>query len=168
MDKWKNIQLSKEEEEAVTLVVDEVYGEEIFQRILAGKLWTDNNFNARAFMTTIISAWKLKKSYRTQEMSKNLFLFIFATRTQRGMEYVLRSGPWSFDRNLLILSHVFGEEQSSDLNMHYGVFWVMIYDLLMMLRSETMARKLGGILGTFEELDQKEAHRNNRWISNNL
>lgn len=60
MDKWENIQLSKEEEKGVTTVVEEVCGEEIFQRTLAGKLWTDNNFNTRAFTSTMISVWKLK------------------------------------------------------------------------------------------------------------
>lgn len=47
MDKWKNAPLSKEEEESVTIAVDEVCGEEIFQHTLVGKLWTDNNFNSR-------------------------------------------------------------------------------------------------------------------------
>lgn len=33
-----------------------------------------------------------------------------------------------------------------------------------MLRSEIMARKLGGILRTFEEMDQKEARMNGRFL----
>lgn len=53
-----------------------------------------------------------------------------------------------------------GEEQPSDLNMHYDTFWIHIYELPLMLRSEAMEKKLGGILGMFGELDRKEAHRN--------
>lgn len=53
---------------------------------------------------------------------------------------------------------VSGEEQPSNLNMHYGVFWVRIYDLSLMLRSEMMAHKIRKILGTFEEMDMKEGH----------
>ncbi|XP_058761605.1 uncharacterized protein LOC131634999 [Vicia villosa] len=162
MDKWKNISLSKEEEEGITAEVEEVSGEEVFQRTLAVKLWTENSFNSRAFTNTMIGAWKLKHLVESQELSRNLFLFRFASK--RDLEGVLRNGPWSFDRNLLVLARVSGEEQPSNLNMHFGVFWVRVYDLPLMLRSEAMARKLGGILGTFEEMDLREAHRNGRFL----
>ncbi|XP_058749288.1 uncharacterized protein LOC131622280 [Vicia villosa] len=162
MENWKNIPLSKEEEEGVTAAEDEVSGDEIFQRTLAGKLWTDSNFNSRAFISTMISAWKLKNPVESQELNKNLFLFRFATK--RDLETVLRNGPWSFDRNLLVLVRISGEEQPSALNMHFGVFWVRIYELPLILRTEAMAKKIGGIIGTFEEMDQKEAHKNGRFL----
>ncbi|XP_058777199.1 uncharacterized protein LOC131651559 [Vicia villosa] len=158
MDKWKSVSFSKEEEEGITAEVEEVCEGEIFQRTLAGRLWTDNSFNSKAFTNTMVGAWKLKNPIEVQELNKNLFLFRFATR--RDLENILKNGPWSFDRNLLVLSRITGEEQHPDLNMHYGTFWVRIYELPLMLRSEAMAKKLGGILGEFEELDTKEAHRN--------
>lgn len=46
------------------------------------------------------------------------------------------------------------------LNMHYGVFWVRIYELPLMLISEAMEKKIEGIIEVSEEIDQKEAHRN--------
>lgn len=60
--------------------------------------------------------------------------------------------------NLLVLDMVSSEEQPSNLNMNYGVFWVRIYDLSLMLRSKMMAHKIRKILGTFEEMDMKEGH----------
>lgn len=98
----------------------------------------------------------------TQELSKNLFLFYFATK--RDVEGVLCNGPWSFYRNPLVLDKVSREEQPLDLNMHYNVFWVRIYEIPLMLRSKAMARKLGGILGKFKEMDQKKAHKNGRFL----
>lgn len=77
---------------------------------------------------------------------------------------MLQNGPWSFDRNMLILTHISGEEQPSALNMHYGVLWIRIYELPLMLKTEVMARKLGGILGTLEEVDQKDAHRKESFL----
>lgn len=47
------------------MAVEEVSGEEIFQRTLAGKLWTDKNFNARAFTHTIVRGWELKNPMET-------------------------------------------------------------------------------------------------------
>lgn len=151
MDRWKNIPLSKEEEEGVTTVEDEICKEESFQRTLVGKLWTKNSFNARAFTSTMLSSWRLKNPVETQALNKNLFLFKFATR--RDLEVVLKNGPWSFDRHLLVLKRISGEEQPPDLEMHFGTFWVRVYDFPLKLRSEVMAKKIGGILGTYEEMD---------------
>ncbi|CAK8574984.1 unnamed protein product [Lathyrus sativus] len=164
MEKWKHVSLCKEEEEGITMASEEVCDGEIFQRTLAGKLWTDNHFNSRAFMSTAINAWKLKNPVELQELSKNVFLFRFTTK--RDLENVLRNGPRSFDRNLLVSERISGGGggQPSYLNMHYGVFWVRIYELPLMLHSEAMAKKLGGILRKFEEVDHKEVHRNRRFL----
>ncbi|XP_058734335.1 uncharacterized protein LOC131606068 [Vicia villosa] len=162
MERWKDIPLSKEEEEGVTVDVEEEHGGDIFERTLAGKLWTENRFNSKAFVSTMTGAWKLRNPIETQELSTNLFLFRFSTK--RDLENVLRNGPWSFDRYLLVLDRVTGEEQPSDLKMHYGEFWVRIYELPLMLRSETIAKKMGNILGEYVEMDQREAHRNGRFL----
>ncbi|XP_058774623.1 uncharacterized protein LOC131648907 [Vicia villosa] len=162
MEKWKEIPLSMEEEEGVTVEGEEICGEETFQRTLAGRLWTDSSFNSRAFISTMLGAWKLRNPVETQELSKNLFLFHFSIK--RDLESVMRNGPWIFDRNILVLARFSGEEQPLELNMHFGVFWVRVYELLLMLRSEVMAKKLGGILGKFEEMDMKEANKNERFL----
>ncbi|XP_058755655.1 uncharacterized protein LOC131628867 [Vicia villosa] len=162
MERWKDFELSKEEEEGITAEVDEACEDEVFQRTLAARLWTDSPFNTRAFTSTMLSAWRLRNPVEVQELSKNLFLFRFATK--RDLEGVLKNGPWSFDRNLLVLARVSGEEQPSELNMHYGTFWVRVYELPLKLRSKAMAKNLGGIIGEYEEVDQKEAHRNGRFL----
>lgn len=118
MDKWKSIAFLKEEEEGVVVEEEEVYEEEFFQRTLAGKLWMENSFNVRAFKSTMISAWKLKNQVDIQDLSKNLFLFKFSSK--RDLEFVLKNGPWSFDRALLVMNRISGEEQPSDLNMHFA------------------------------------------------
>ncbi|XP_058733973.1 uncharacterized protein LOC131605657 [Vicia villosa] len=162
MEKWKDIPFSKEEEEGVIAAEDEICEEESFQRTLAGRLWTDSNFNARAFKSTMLNAWKLKNPVDIQDLSKNLFLFKFTTK--RDLDTILRNGPWSFDRSLLVLNRISGEEQPSELKMHYGSFWVRIYELPLMLRSETMARKIGNIIGVFEEMDGRETCRTGRFL----
>lgn len=70
---------------------------------------------------------------------------------------MLQNGPWSFDKNLLVLDRVLGEEQLSDLNMHYEVFWARVYEIPQMLRSKMMARKLVIFEGPLR-----------RWIQNNI
>lgn len=48
--------------------------------------------------------------------------------------------------------------------MNFGAFWVRIYELPLMLRSETMARKIGNIISSFEEMDPREACRTWRFM----
>ncbi|XP_058749039.1 uncharacterized protein LOC131622001 [Vicia villosa] len=162
MERWKNIPLSKEEEEGIVAAEEEANGEEIFRRSLAGRLWTDGSFNSRAFRNTMVAAWRLKNPVEIQELNKNLLLFNFSTK--RDMEFVLKSGPWSFDRALLVLAKISGDEQPTDLDLHTGDFWVRIYELPLALRTEAMAKKLGNILGEFVEADPKEAYRNGRFL----
>ncbi|KAI5399233.1 hypothetical protein KIW84_064565 [Lathyrus oleraceus] len=76
------------------------------------------------------------------------------------MESALRNGHWSIDMNMLVLKRVYGEEQPSGLDMHFGSFWVWISYLPLILRSKVMARKIRNILETFEEIDSKDIHRN--------
>ncbi|XP_058746499.1 uncharacterized protein LOC131619419 [Vicia villosa] len=161
MDQWKNIAFSKEEEEGVVVAEEEVCEEETFQTTMEGRLWMDSSYNVRAFKSTMVNAWRLKNHVEIQDLSKNL-LFNFASK--RDLESVLKNGPWSFDRALLVLNRVSGEEQLSDLNMHFSPFRVRIYELPLMLRSEAMARKIGSIFGTFEEMDTREACRNGRFL----
>lgn len=48
--------------------------------------------------------------------------------------------------------------------MHYISFWVRVYELPFLLQMEAMAKKLGGILGAFEEVDQRDAQMNERFL----
>jgi hypothetical protein len=163
MDSWKKVDLTKEEEaEGVEAEEEEICGEEIFAKSLVGKLWTDNPFNARIFKQVVTQAWRLKNTVEVQDLSKNLFLFRFATK--RDVDSVLRNGPWSFDRNTVVLKRLSGDEQPSDMEMHTGEFWARIYDLPLKLRSESMARKLGDVLGSFLEMDSKEGNRMGKFL----
>lgn len=106
--------------------------------------------------------WKLKNPVEIQEPSINIFLFKFSSK--RDVEYVMRNGPWSFDRASLVLTRISGEEQPSYLNMHYGIFWVKVYDFPLVLRFESMARKLGNIMGEYVDMDMKEGYMNVRFL----
>jgi interleukin-1 receptor-associated kinase 1 len=164
MEREKQIaSTTAEEEDCITVEAEEICEEEeTFKRSLASKTWTENPYNVRAFKQTITQAWRLKNPIEVQDLEKNLFLFRFSTK--KDADTVLRNGPWSFDRNLLILHKVTGEEQPSDLNMHKVSFWVRVYDLPFKLRSEAMAKKLGNIMGSFEEVDPKDSNRTGRFL----
>lgn len=141
---------------------DDVVGDESFQRSLAGKLWTETSFNTRASKQTIVDAWRLKKPVEVQELGKNLFLFIFSNK--RNLDNVLNSGPWSFDRHILVLQRISGTEQPSEMNLSMAPFWARVYDLPLKLRTASMASKIGNLMGTFEEADSRDSNRLGKFL----
>ncbi|XP_045821710.1 uncharacterized protein LOC123914553 [Trifolium pratense] len=157
MEDWKKIDLFKDEEEGFAIEGNELVEDDTFNRSLVGKIWTTNSFNARIFKQVIVQAWRLKNPVEVQELNKNLFLFKFTTK--RDAEGVLKNGPWSFDRNLVILERISGEEQPSKLEMFNGVFWARVYDLPLKLRTDVVAVKLGDTMGKFVEVDNNEGNR---------
>ncbi|MCI19443.1 hypothetical protein A2U01_0040599, partial [Trifolium medium] len=155
MARWKDIEIPDDEIVGVTEDDEEQVEEEVYGRSLAGKLWTDNAYNVRAFKQTIVEFWRLKNPVETQELGKNLYLFRFSSK--RDLENVLKNGPWSFDRNILVLKRITGSEQPSEMDLNSMSFWARIYDLPLKLRSESMAKKLSNVMGKFEEADSKES-----------
>ncbi|MCH85765.1 zinc CCHC-type-like protein [Trifolium medium] len=162
MARWKDIEVPADEIVGVTAEDEEPVEEEYYGRSLAGKLWTDNAYNVRAFKQMIVDFWRLKNPVETQELGKNLYLFRFSTK--RDLENVLKNGPWSFDSNILVLKRITGFEQPSEMEMKSISFWARIYDLPLKPHSESMAIKLGDVLGKFEEADAKDSHRMGRFL----
>ncbi|MCI00644.1 zinc CCHC-type-like protein, partial [Trifolium medium] len=163
MESWRKVELTKEEEEE-GFEADgvEVCEDEVFANSLVGKLWTTNHFNVRIFKQVIVQAWRLKNPVEVQDLNKNLFLFRFSSK--KDVDTVIKNGPWSFDRNLLVLKRISGDEQPSDLEMHSSEFWARVYDLPLKLRSNEMAKKLGDLLGSFVDVDNKESSRLGKFL----
>jgi hypothetical protein len=162
MEGWKKVDLFNDEEEGFAIEDDEILEDDNFKRSLVGKLWTTNPFNARIFKQVIVQAWRLKNPVEVQELNKNLFLFKFSTK--RDAEGVLKNGPWSFDRNLVLLERISAEEQPSNLEMFSGDFWARVYDLPLKLRTDVVAAKLGGTIGKFVEVDSKDKNRMGKFL----
>lgn len=162
MARWKDVEMPTDDIVGVIEEDEEPIEEEVYGRSLLGKLWTDNAYNVRAFKQTIVEFWRLKNPVETQELGKNLYLFRFCNK--RDLENVIKNGPWSFDRNIMVLKRVTGTEQPSEIEMNSMSFWARIYDLPLKLRFESMAKKLGNVMGQFVEADAKESHRLGRFL----
>lgn len=157
MEDLEKASLFKDEEEGFAIEGDEIVEDETINRSLVGKLWTTNSFNVRIFKQVIAQAWRLKHPVEIQELNKNLFLFKFSTK--READGVFKNGPWSFDRNLVVLKRTSGDEQPSNIKLSTNDFWARIYDLPLKLRSDAVAMKLGNTIGKFVEVDSQEGNR---------
>lgn len=165
MEQWKDFNLSKQElQKGLIIEESEVCEDDVFDRTLAVKLWTNSTYNAKAFkQTTIQYSWKLKNPVEVEDLDKNLYLFRFSTK--KDAENVLKNGPWSFKNNVIILQKITGKEQPVELdNMHKMSFWVRIYELPFKLRSDSIAKKIGDVIGVYEETDQQDVYRMGRFL----
>lgn len=158
MDKWKKLDFPVEDDALLVVEDGEADSDESCQRSLAGKLWTESPFNTRAFKSTIVDAWRLKRPVEVQELGKNLFLFTFTTK--RDMENVFSAGPWNFDRNVVVLKKISRSEMSLDSTS----LWAKIYDLPLRLRTHNMAVRLGNMMGLLEEADTRYSNRLGKFL----
>jgi len=85
----------------------------------------------------MLQAWRSRNPVEIQDLNKNLFLLKFALKKEANL--VCKTGPWSFDRNLIILNRISGNEEPSEFAMSRASLWVRDCDLPLKLRSEAMA-----------------------------
>ena len=98
----ENMKLTTEEEEVIA-ISDEGRKEEIesCSLNLIGKFLTCKPFNKRAVLNTLRRVWGLDEGVQMVEVGSNLFQFKFKTEFE--MERIIKSGPWSFDNQVLMV-----------------------------------------------------------------
>ncbi|KAJ4842368.1 hypothetical protein Tsubulata_015725 [Turnera subulata] len=122
--------------------------------LLVGRLWTEKGFNGKALMQTMSSLWAVKRGFQASELEKNLFMFRF--RDERDKTRVLMGEPWHFDRNVLVLQSVEGNEQPSQMDLSRTPFWIQVHDLPFDYRDPEVARMIGKKLGFLMDVYQEE------------
>ncbi|KAJ4842860.1 hypothetical protein Tsubulata_040286 [Turnera subulata] len=117
------------------------------------RIWTERGFNGKALMQTMSLLWAVKRGLQVSELEKNLFMFRFGDA--RDKTKVLMGEPWHFDRNVLILQSIEGNEQPFTIDLFRTPFWVHVYDLPFNYRDPEVARmigkKLGFLMDVYEE-----------------
>lgn len=104
-----------------------------------------------ALKNALTGAWKTRKEFSIDILCKNMFLFKFESCDDK--DWIVKNGPWLFDRNLLILETPKANQRVSDLDFKKVDFWVRIINLLLGYRNDCAARKIGNTIGEFLEWD---------------
>ena len=119
----QNLQLTKEEEEAIPITVTNSSDllEECFLSLF-GRLLSDRQQNQRALKSTLRSTWKMGSDMRIVEVGNNILQFKFSSKYQ--LEWVKRCGPWSFNNNLLLPCRWKKGLTSTNISFTHSPFWV--------------------------------------------
>lgn len=125
---YKRLSLTEQEEDEV--VVESGKLEDI--TLCGGKglnmtLLTEKHFNREAFKMTMKRAWLSVKSVRFRDLNSSLILVEFYDR--RDKERVVRKGPWSFDKQLVMVRDVDGRPKVHQIKVIATTFWVRIHNL---------------------------------------
>lgn len=69
------------------------------------------------------------------------------------MKNVLSMEPWSFNKHILVLRALASNEQPSMMKFDRALWWIRLYDILMMGREEGYLKQIGRKVGSFLEFD---------------
>jgi hypothetical protein len=147
-----NISLSEGEKTGITITEGEI--EEVRAqggRCLIGRIWTAKRVNKEAFKVVLTRVWRTVKGVRFKELDDNIWLFEFEEVDD--MRRVLDGRPWSFDRQLIVLTEFDGKTPPAQMAFKHSLFWVQVHDLPLLCMTKRIAVKIGESLGKLTEVD---------------
>ena len=78
------------------------------------------------------------------------------------MERILRSGPWTFDNQALLLARWRKGMTARNVKFDSISMWVQIWDAPFDMTSPTVAKAVGSKIGIVEEVEKKLKHEGQR------
>ncbi|XP_041001563.1 uncharacterized protein LOC121247253 [Juglans microcarpa x Juglans regia] len=152
---YANLLLSEKECEDAAVDVHQV--ENVLARgehCLLIKLLTRKHYNHEAFKQTMRKIWRPVRSMKYCDLSPVFTLVEF--EDPRDKMKVLKEGPWSFNKQLVLVKEYDGMIQIDSLNIIHASFWIRIHDLPLMAYNMYIGKLIGGLLGEFLEVDLDE------------
>lgn len=151
VDEWKKFSLMEEEmDKHIELNEEEL--KEIKNQLnlcLVGKLLSNRIISPAAIKNALRGAWKTREDFTTEIIGRNIFNFRFESSTDR--EWVLNNGPWTFDKELIIIEERVANQRSVEQEFKHVNFWIRLINLPMGYRNIAVARKIGNSIGKFLE-----------------
>ncbi|KAK2632255.1 hypothetical protein EUGRSUZ_L01803 [Eucalyptus grandis] len=119
------------------------------KRTILGKLYSRPNVNVPAFFTTLKKAWKVE-AVECAQKGTGLFTFVFQSEVEK--DRILKSAPWCYSNNLLVLKQCEPEITEHCYDFSRAAFWVRIGGIPPGWRVETVYHDLGKKLGQVQEI----------------
>lgn len=152
VDLWKELVLTGDEDTVVPVADDCPFlSLETVDLCVVGRLLLSKKINVEAFHSVMKSIWHVHQGTQIRSAGENLFVIQFHSRADKCR--VLNSGPWSFDKGLLVLVAPGASDQLSDLCFTKVSFWVQIHNVPFKCLNRDMAMQLGNCLGKMERVD---------------
>lgn len=112
---------------------------------------TKGHYKKEVFKQTMKKIWRPMKSIKFHDMSLVLILVEFGDIQDK--DRVQCEGPWSLDKQLVLVKEFDGRQQVHQNYVTKAPFWIQIYDLPLMAQNEYISKLTGSFLGKAEEVD---------------
>lgn len=154
-----NIKLSDSESKVLhigAVKVDPDLGSDVWA---VGKLLTKDasGYIFRVFRSVMQRLWGESNHVDIREVSQNLFLFRFVSTRERN--FVVRGGPWIFDRQNVMLAVFRPNDIPSQVPLTKVPYWVQVHGLEVWLRKAKIASTLGAAFAGLLGWDRSDANR---------
>ncbi|KAK4424678.1 hypothetical protein Salat_1661400 [Sesamum alatum] len=118
---------------------------------LVGRLLGRHNFNFEAMKNTLMNAFNPIKGLEIRLIDNGRILFNFAHTLDR--QRVIDSGPWAFDKNLLILRVVEADDDPAKIDLDWADLFIHVHGLSLGRMTRNMAEFIGNQIGRFRDVD---------------
>lgn len=155
VDDWSRLSLTSEEEEIAVVADREVVDRSnlSLDLCLLGKLLCHRPLGAEVVRRNFRAAWKLDNELQVDRLGRNLFIFRFVNEFD--WIWIMRQGPWLFEKFLLLLVFPIRGLKPSDHPFSSIALWIHIFKLPLDWFNQTMAERLGNAIGIFEDVDNQ-------------
>lgn len=139
LEMYQNLSLF--EKERGELVVEPQDNESTVARrdkCLVVSLLIEKYYNRDAFKNTMRKIWQPVQKLVFKELGSKLLLVEFKDE-HHGLR-VMCKGPWSFDRNLVLLKEMVGNMQVSKIQIREAFFWIRLLDMSLLAMNERVRR----------------------------
>ncbi|PWA93951.1 hypothetical protein CTI12_AA065710 [Artemisia annua] len=121
------------------------------ENTLLGRVHTDRPYSFQRMKRALSAAWRPRRPISFQELESNMFLVKLDHFVD--LKRVLEDGPWSFERNLVVLKSIDNDEQPSELEMTKVPFWVRLFNVPVSRRDKPYVGSIAAKLGEVMEVD---------------
>ena len=144
--RWKSLSISEEEGEIVG-IDDEIIqeGEKEAWCGILGKVLTKRPLRKSSFRGAIARLWKVEGGFTMRELENDVFLFLFSDAKER--RRILDMEPWVFDKHLIVLKEVNGDDVLNWGDWCFTPFWVQAHNLPMRGIGEKIGMMIGEATG---------------------
>lgn len=124
------------------------------RRYLVLRLLIDKSYNIQVFWHKLRRAWRHTQPLKFWDLDENIPLAKFTSIKDK--KSIIRDGPWSFDKHMVLFSKVDGSKQVQQLKFHITHLWVRLHYLSICTRKEHASRAIGNSFGEVLEVDTDE------------
>lgn len=112
---------------------------------IAAKFFTKRALNIDVIARTFTPLWRACNGFKIQNMGDHIILFTFDNKA--GVERILQSEPWSFDKHLVVMERYEKEEAIHKLKFNKASFWVQLHGIPIRFMTMEAALKISLVIG---------------------